>query len=288
MAWKPPGDGSAPAPDLPGLWHARETPERPLVVVLDQSEEAFTRPRPGMVPSDEIAELMRGLQSLFQDPAHCPRGRLILGFRRWLQWSPRIARLGYESLRLGPLDHHGIVEAIEGPTLADDLRRHYGLTIAPGLADSIANELERDAGSALAPTLQVLLAKMWTAAGGKRGSFTPALYDQLKDEGFGLNDVLDEGLTRVSRERSDVVDSVLGKVDLGISHDQIRYSGDSDPGRPPRALWPPRRCARRVPPPLRELVPAHSGRDKARGCRGGASPRGRLPSSRTGPDPAGA
>ena len=159
-------------------------------------------------------------KTLFQDPAHPLRGRLILGFRKeWLQEFERAhddARLGYESLRLGPLDHDGIVEAIEGPTLTEDLRRHYGLTIAPGLADRIAAELEHDAGSALAPTLQVLLSKMWEAAGGKRGSFTPVLYDQLKDEGFRLNDVLDEGMKKLKEWRPDVVDS-------GFALDLLEY-----------------------------------------------------------------
>ena len=172
------------------------------MVVLDQGEETFTRPRSGTSPADELAELVRGLQALFHDPAHSPRGRVILGFRKeWLQEFERAhddIRFGYVLLRLGPLDHDGIVEAIEGPTLTDDLRGHYNLTIEPGLADRIAVELEHDTGSTLAPTLQVLLTKMWEAAGGKRGSFTPALYDQLKDEGFGLNDVLNEGLTKLS------------------------------------------------------------------------------------------
>ncbi len=221
----PPGDGSAPARDLPGLWRARETPERPLVVVLDQAEEAFTRPFPGLAPSEEVADLVRGLQTLFRDPVHSPCGRLILGFRKeWLQEFERAhddVRLGYESLRLGPLDHHGIVEAIEGPTLADDLRRHYGLTIAPGLADRIAGDLEHDAGSALAPTLQVLLTKMWTAAGGKGTSFTEPLYDRLEDEGFLLNDVLDEGLTKLSAWRTDVVDSGFA-LDL-LDYHTTRY-----------------------------------------------------------------
>ena len=143
-----------------------------------------------------------------------------MGFRKeWLQEFERAhdhARLGYESLRLGPLDHDGIVEAIEGPTLTDDLRRHYGLTIAPGLANSIAMECERNAGSALAPTLQVLLTKMWTAAGGKGASLTPALYDRLKDEGFLLNDVLDEGLKKLKAWLPDVVDS-------GFALDLLEY-----------------------------------------------------------------
>ena len=217
---KPPGDGIVPPTDLTALWRTRDTAERPLVAILDQAEEAFTRPRPGTSPIQEVAELVLGLQALFQDPAHSPPGRLILSFRKeWLQEFERAfdeARLGYESLKLGPLDHEGIVEAIDGPTRDEELRRHYELTVEPGLADRIAVELTTDAGSALAPTLQVLLTKMWTAAGGKRASFTPALYDRLKDEGFLLNDVLDEGLKSLNAWRPDVVDS-------GFALDLLEY-----------------------------------------------------------------
>ena len=62
--------GPGPRPLRPR--RARDTPERPLVVVLDQAEEAFTRPRPGISPADEVAELVRTLQTQFQDPALSP------------------------------------------------------------------------------------------------------------------------------------------------------------------------------------------------------------------------
>jgi hypothetical protein len=216
---KPPGDGLAPATDLTALWRSHDTEERPLVAILDQAEEAFTRPRAGTSPVQEVAELVRGLQALFQDPVHSPSGRLILSFRKeWLQEFERAfdARLGYEPLKLGPLNHEGIVEAIEGPTLTDELRRHYDLKIEAGLADRIAVELEHDAGAALAPTLQVLLTKMWTTAGGKGAFFTDAVYDVLKEKGFLLDDVLSEGLKTLSAWQADVVDS-------GFALDLLKY-----------------------------------------------------------------
>jgi hypothetical protein len=120
---KPPGSG--PAPDLATSWRGRDAPQRPLVVVLDQAEEAFTRPGPATTPAVEVSELVAGLRALVQDPVHFCFGRLVLGFRKeWLQEFERAldhVRLGYESLPLGPMDHDGIIDAIEGPTSTDEL-----------------------------------------------------------------------------------------------------------------------------------------------------------------------
>ena len=77
---------------------------------------------------------------------------------------------------LKPLEPAGIIEAIEGPALDPTLKRRYELTVADGLAPTIAEDLVIDAGSALAPTLQVLLTNMWKGAGGKGGRFDQDLY----------------------------------------------------------------------------------------------------------------
>ena len=83
-----PGDqGTDPGPslDLARLWLDRERPDRPLVVILDQAEEAFTRPRVAapagddealkmswIDPDAEIAELLAALRMTFAGPD--PRG----------------------------------------------------------------------------------------------------------------------------------------------------------------------------------------------------------------------
>src|SRR5262249_4874212 len=75
--------------------------QRPLVLILDQVEEAFTRPlivpppggdevalrRPWIDPKAEIGALIKALCNAFADPTRSarPRGTLILGFRKeWL------------------------------------------------------------------------------------------------------------------------------------------------------------------------------------------------------------
>jgi WD40 repeat protein len=211
LAGLQPDAGPTASTDLAPLWQGHQARDRALVVVLDQAEEAFTRPRHDSSPTLELSELVAALKKLFQDPATPALSRLILSFRKeWLQEFERVfddARLGYESVKLGPLDHEGLVEAIEGPTRSNDLIQFYGLTLAAGLSKRIALELEHDAGSALAPTLQVLLTKMWSAAEGKGAAFTHELYDRLKREGFLLNDVLEEGLKAMRNWRAELVDS---------------------------------------------------------------------------------
>jgi len=234
-----PGDqGTVPGPslDLARLWLDRERPDRPLVVILDQAEEAFTRPRVAapagddealktswIDPDAELAELLAALRATFAgpDPARRPRGKLIVSFRN--EWLDRFeqafnaVKLGWEPMPLKPLEPAGIIEAIEGPSLDPTLKRRYQLTVADGLAPTIAKDLVIDAGSALAPTLQVLLTNMWKSAGGKGGRFDQALYRRLRDEGYLLRDVLEEGLKAVRQWHEDVESSGLA-LDVLVHH----------------------------------------------------------------------
>src|SRR5262249_47043736 len=96
-----------PADDLPRLWLDRERTGRALIIVLDQAEEVFTRPR-RQSPREEITDLVGAVRDVFADSTQAPRGRLILGFRKeWLHEFERAhdeARLGYERMLLEPLD----------------------------------------------------------------------------------------------------------------------------------------------------------------------------------------
>ena len=234
-----PGDqATTPGPslDLARLWLDRERPDRPLVVILDQAEEAFTRPRVAapagddealkkalINPDAELAELLAALRAIFAgpDPARRPRGKLIVSFRNeWLdrfEQSFNAVKLGWEPMPLKPLEPSGIIEAIEGPAHDPTLKRRYELTVAEGLAATIADDLVIDAGSALAPTLQVLLTNMWKGAGGKGGHFDQALYKRLCDGGCLLRDVLEKGLEAVRQWHKDVESSGLA-LDLLVHH----------------------------------------------------------------------
>ena len=206
--------------DLGSTWLRIEARgPRPLLIVIDQAEEAFTRPRADSQPKDEIRALFEAVHEAFAPACpERPRGRLILSFRKeWLAEFNAIRKalgLDIRSMMLDPLDRSGVVEAIEGP--AD----HFGLVINPGrervkagettlakfmsdgLFDTLANP-QTEQESPIAPTLQILLTRMWKEANDPkrlrgRPTFDRALYQELKGKGFKLDEVIQEQFGRIA------------------------------------------------------------------------------------------
>lgn len=214
-------DAGADVLEMQAAWRRAET-GKPLLVVLDQAEEAFTRPMAD--PQQELTDFFDALQSLFGTAGARPRGRLILGFRKeWLpEFEARLAerRLPKEHQFLQTLDRRGIVAAIEGPTRGEKLHATYGLTVDEGLAAEIADDLLADPESPVAPTLQILLTKLWHEAQQQEDAqprFTRALYLQLKRGGILLQDFLDQQLAEVERWRLEIIQSGLA-LDLLAFH----------------------------------------------------------------------
>jgi WD40 repeat protein len=203
-------------------WRAEETLlGKPLVVVLDQVEEVFTHPDPSH--PRELDDLVDALRTALGNRDCRPRGKLILAFRKeWLAELDRRlaeAKLPRTKVFLKQLDRRGIIEAIRGPARLGRLQRQYRLAVEDGLAEVIADNLLADAGSALAPTLQVLLTKMWERArqaNPDRPHFDRTLYESLKAEGYLLEDVLAEGLQAIRHWNANVEAS-------GLALDQLAF-----------------------------------------------------------------
>ena len=206
-------------------WNLRESATgKPLVILLDQAEEAFTRQSP-ILAEEEFQAFLAEMQALFKSNESRPRGRLILSFRK--EWSPDIiarfeeAGLFFSRVFMERLDLAGTKEAIEGIAKTHRLQQHYGLSVEDGLAHEIAEDLLADPDSPLAPTLQILLTKMWDAAKKRSRELPPhfdqALYHKLKDQGILLNDFLNEQLKALQEWNNDVVESGLA-LDVLVYH----------------------------------------------------------------------
>ena len=214
---------SAEPTALEEAWRAEEARlGKRMVVFLDQVEEVFTRPDPAQ--PRELDEFVTGLAAVLSNRETRPQGKLVLGFRKeWLAELDRRlaeAKLPRTPVFLKPLDRRGIIEAIRGPARPGRLQRQYRLAVEDGLPEVIADNLLADAGSALAPTLQVLLTKMWERArqaNPDQPRFDRALYESLKAEGYLLKDVLDEGLKAVGRWNPAVEESGLA-LDVLVYH----------------------------------------------------------------------
>ena len=226
--------------DLRAAWVRAESEleaGRSLVVILDQAEEAYTLPlkrrvvgddgqeREKVDPGAEVAELCRALAAAF-DPARPeaerPRGKLILSFRKeWLDdfaTACEASGLDCERVSLFSLDRAGVAEAIRGPAAG----AKYHLTIRPedpplpefvadDLLDSLADP-RANRESPVAPTVQLLLTRMWTLARARdkeQPTFDRALYVDLKKRAYELDDVIEEQLGEIKTLDSHAVDTGL-------------------------------------------------------------------------------
>jgi WD domain, G-beta repeat/AAA ATPase domain/CHAT domain len=227
----PEGCSDSAAPDWLG---AESRIGRPLVVILDQVEEVYTRPNKDR--PNELTDLLSAVKSIFTDPTRRPQGKLILGFRK--EWLAEIEQnllnheLYYAQTFLKPLDRDGIIEAVNGVTQSERLRSHYHLKIEENLAEIIADDLLEDKKSPVSPTLQILLTKMWDKAKDQNRThpeFNIKLYQELKKDGILLSDFLDQQLVEVKKSNSEYMESGLAldvltyhTTDLGTAGQRTR------------------------------------------------------------------
>lgn len=204
--------GASDAESPAQAWQREEAKGRPLVVILDQIEEAWMH---AGTPADAAAFLAQ-LRDLFHAGATRPRGRLMLSFRK--EWLADVLRLldakGLPRTlhELGALNRAGVVEAITGPSLQPRLHDHYHLDVEPGLAERIADDLLADPQAAMAPTLQILLSKLWDrafAADPAAPSLRSADYCELQRAGLLLDDFVSEELEVLRAADARAVDSGL-------------------------------------------------------------------------------
>jgi WD40 repeat protein len=212
----PPGSAAAAA------WHGRERARsRPLVVILDQLEEIWSRP---IDPSAEVQELAAALRQLFAIRGARPLGRLVLSFRKeWLAEVLAIldaARLPRASVEVTHPNRDAIQEVVSGLTSRPDLKRQYRLAVEDELPREIASDLLEDPGAAVAPVLQILLTRMWAEANRESSQaprFSIELYLRMKSSGILLDDFLNAQLEALRAARPADLESGLA-LDLLAFH----------------------------------------------------------------------
>lgn len=176
--------------DLASAWRRLEAQsDRPLLVVVDQVEEYFTRPNPKQ--PHEMADFLDALQDLFGDASASHTGRIILGFRKeWLAEidkrlaEPRVPRAGVFLERLG---RAGIAEVVAGPTS----RVAAAQPLWPERDRCAAwHDRQRSVGRSRVTgevsMLAILLADMWDAAKARsydRPTFDEDLYHEFRSQG---------------------------------------------------------------------------------------------------------
>jgi len=214
-------DANPPASIGEAWTAAEERAGKPLLLFFDQVEEVFTHPN--RANQYEFQEFGANLKELFAKD-HAPRGRLILSFRKeWLaevQKQMKVSDVSFDTEFLKSLDRAAIVEVVTGLTKTSRLQNHYGLWVEPNLPAVIAQDLAGDPDSPIAPTLQILLTRMWQKAKAEdRGApkFTEAEYRKQKQEGLLLKDFLDRQLAALKEINAPWTESGLA-LDLLAFH----------------------------------------------------------------------
>ncbi|MEZ4471734.1 MAG: AAA family ATPase [bacterium] len=215
--------GAADPAALCAAWHAHEAAaDRPLILILDQIEEIVTRPLAGT--DDELAATIACLTAVFGRRADRPRGRVLLTLRA--EWLATLlgrleeVRLPLARVELRHLGTEAVEEIIRGPASRPQLADFYRLQVEPELPALIAQELTANQEAAVAPTLAVLLRRLWDAATTAEPA-APTLrvqaYQELRREGLLLDDFLDQQLRRIRARELDWIDTGLA-LDILAHH----------------------------------------------------------------------
>lgn len=166
---------------------------KPLVLILDQVEELFTRPIE--TQPNELNNLLQLFRELFANPIDFPQGKIILGYRK--EYNPEIEAgfkqysLPRTKVFLEHLTRKDIIDVFYSLAGNPALKERYNLTIEEQLPVIVADDLLEDKNSSVAPVLQILLTKMWEKAklaNPDAPVFTVDLYQNLRREGILLDD----------------------------------------------------------------------------------------------------
>ncbi|MDP5170404.1 MAG: SUMF1/EgtB/PvdO family nonheme iron enzyme [Bacteroidia bacterium] len=217
------------------VWKAIEKKSgKPLVVILDQVEEMYTRPMTKVDTSSPFAEevnmrmegqkaefalFLSALTRIFGNLKDLPQGKLILSYRKEyhseIEEGIKKAELPRETLFLEHLNQKNIIEIIEAFGQRPYLKKAYNIQVEDDLAKTIAGDLTEKPDSPVAPVLQIILSKMWDLAVKEHPQeprFTHALYNRIVAEGIEMRDFFLQQmrvLKTLQRELAPIVDSGL-------------------------------------------------------------------------------
>jgi WD40 repeat protein len=215
--------------DLRQFWKKLEHElGKPLIVILDQAEEMYTRPmkkppvarlpqaggasRASEHAHPEFAPFLATLAHLFGDPADMPQGKLVLSYRK--EYHPEIEEglkmyglpRGY--LFLEQLKARDLVEILDSFTTRPDLLQKYNIGTELGLPEAIATDLTAETTSPVAPLLQIVLSRLWDEHEKNHDRlFRYSDYEALKRYGISVYDFFIQQLEELRAWNSSLVDS---------------------------------------------------------------------------------
>ncbi len=200
-----------------------QSEKKGLIIVLDQVEEAFTRPAEGR--QEELNTFLKTVSAIFARTEERLAGKLLLSYRK--EYDPevekacRAAGLPKEKVFLERLDRTGILEIIGGLSSSQQLRNKYRLEIENGLPVLIADDLLEDRNSPIAPVLQIILTKLWQQQEEQdKRTFRADDYQQLKKDGILLDDFFHQQMAEIRAWEEEIQQQVESS---GLALDLLHY-----------------------------------------------------------------
>ena len=183
-------------PTIQAAWKYIENKSgRPLLIILDQVEEAYTRPNQKL--GNEVNHFFNDIKECFMSPSMNPSGKIILSYRK--EYHPEIEEycINYQLPRSKVYIEHiskkDVFDVFNGFEKSRRLKARYNLNVEEGLPSVIASDLEQEKDSPIAPMLQILLTKMWIKAqvtSSDTPVFTHNMYREQKEEGLAMDEFL--------------------------------------------------------------------------------------------------
>lgn len=200
------GESKSYISDLKTAWLAVEKHiEKPLIVIMDQVEEAYTRGT-GKVKI-EFTTFFTHLQNLLNTRSNSIQGKLVLSFRKEYQSEVdqycKNFELSRSNIFLEHLDKGDIHDLFRGFEQNPRLKARYNLTVASGVAETIGEDLTDETGTPIAAMLQILLTKMWHKAIERSASnpiFSHELYREIRQEGIAMDEFLAKQLDTLTEK----------------------------------------------------------------------------------------
>ena len=175
----------------------------PSIWIIDQLEEVFfdkENSNSFYIPS-ALKKLLSTLHNLLypNDGTKRPNIKVILCLRK--EWFADLYdacneyKINFHNYLLRPLDKLSIMEVIETPSELSHLKQHYRLSIENPedgeLSEQIADDLLVDKQSNIAPTLQIILSRLWDRVINQHDrTWDEALYLDEKQSGLLLENHL--------------------------------------------------------------------------------------------------
>ena len=181
--------------------------------IYDQFEEFFysLKTNPPQDEESKITDFLSLLNNVFYpvDSKNRPKVKLIISLRKsWIADLEHYfdqGKINYKKILITPLDQKAIKEIIESPTKIDNLKSHFALKIKKDqnnhLSSKIASDILSDKESNVAPSLQIVLSRMWDKVKHQDDkTWSESLYLEERKNGFSLDKHIDLQFEKIEKE----------------------------------------------------------------------------------------